>query len=380
MRIKNLSQTDGISTHCLLFFSGYTLCFISYFLGDLVQTEYDFSTISDLLKYGSYLLFAITAIHGSRRKREFVAVVLLMLIGLVVMVYCDVYYFCILFVMAFGITQIEERSIWQYSFWLLVGLLTVTFLLCLFGVLDNISTPRYVGDPVDRFALGFSHSNVPPLILFYLSCYWIMIHKGDIRIRQYVVMAVLHLVTYQICMSRNVIILSSVLLLGSLLIKKIRFGPYITRLVSAVTSVIPLFFVVFSTIATVKLNQYAIFQTVDRLLSSRISAAFRKMERLGLHLITSFDTDTFFSDGVVVDSAYSFMVIRYGLLVAVFVALLIFVYAYRERKDLYSTLVILVIATANFIDNDIFDYLCLPLMLIAIKTLISGWKEARLNT
>lgn len=293
--------------------------------------------------------------------------VVLVLFGALIFVTSRIFQFLVFFLIAFSALDIDDRSLLNFSYRTLLILYIAVFFLCAIGVLENSVTYRYVNDGKPRYTLGFYHSNVPPLIFLYLLSYRILLKREQFSWCGIGFSIIISIILYVICNSRISFLLTLVLMLTVAMVKLLGTGSKMYAPIYTVSRYIVLFGVILSTLCFTMLKESNWIQYIDKILSYRFEASARKYTLHGLHLIAVVDTDTFFSDGIILDNVYIFLALRYGIVVAVLFSLLFWYFAKKRGNDIYIAIVLIIIATTNFIDNDLLDYSCLPFMIIALK-------------
>ena len=129
-------------------------------------------------------------------------------------------------------------------------------------------------------------------------------------------------------------------------------------------------------------NFWYLFDTIFTNRSLLLSSA---INTYGIHVFNNMNYSEFTSKivyvdsykwhGIILDSAYAYMLIRYGIIYLIFFWF-IFKSVYKKYLGNYSAyIIIILIAIANAIDNDLLSYGALPFMLIGIRSLWTSKKE-----
>lgn len=370
-------QTKTIKKSNFLFFIGYTILYIGYFLNDVDQTNIAFGALPTYMKYGACVFFVIAILFLSKSKKMICALIALIIFGVVIFVSNTGFYVLILILVSFVATELEERVLIKYSFYLLIVLTIVVVILCMVGLLENVTTTRYDYDTLFRYGLGFYHSNVLPLIVLYLTCYWALLKRCEMKIYQLLVSFVLHLGLYYFCRSRNAFLLAILLLICCFIFKYFSNSNWLKNFFSVCAVISVPFYVVFSLLGMHYYKQSVFWQRVDEFFTYRLRLAVEKVEHVGISWLSTVNNDEYFAYDAVVDNGYLFVAIRYGILIAFLLALMFGIYAVSLKTNIYATMSIVIISTVNFIDNDICDYLCLPFMVLAVRHIIIGVRKYR---
>ena len=119
----------------------------------------------------------------------------------------------------------------------------------------------------------------------------------------------------------------------------------------------------------------SVLQKIDYLLSYRFTLTKMKIDSLGFGMINHITNEQYFNDGIIVDNGYAFVAIRYGLVVLVLLSFIVYTLAKKNNNNIVVLSVIIAVSLVNLIDNDIFDYLCLPFLIIGLKSVIDQYSR-----
>ena len=92
-------------------------------------------------------------------------------------------YWSVLILLIYNSKKVDIERVYKTSSRIIaIGIISV-LVLCMFGVLPDILTSRNTVEQINynRHSFGFYHSNVLPLLIFYLEVYYICIVKEKIR-------------------------------------------------------------------------------------------------------------------------------------------------------------------------------------------------------
>lgn len=95
---------------------------------------------------------------------------------------------------------------------------------------------------------------------------------------------------------------------------------------------------------------------LNQMFTGRFALSYLKMRDLGFHFISLLPGSAFSSSRYVIDSGYSYVLLKYGLLFTLFYVVLqakLF-NKYKHRKEIIF--VYFGVTLTNFIDNDLFSY------------------------
>ena len=118
-------------------------------------------------------------------------------------------YWSVLILLIYNSKKVDIERVYKTSSRIIaIGIISV-LVLCMFGVLPDILTSRNTVEQINynRHSFGFYHSNVLPLLIFYLEVYYICIVKKKYEIRNSL-FVLLAGATNTFCHSRNALILS----------------------------------------------------------------------------------------------------------------------------------------------------------------------------
>ena len=248
----------------------------------------------------------------------------------------------------------------------------------MFGVLPDILTSRNTVEQINynRHSFGFYHSNVLPLLIFYLEVYYICIVKEKIRDNVIVLFVLLAGATNTFCHSRNALILSLALSLFVVFAKQMKKDEHKILYRTTVLS-IPCMSI-FSFSMMFLLLKGGIWNTIDTFFSGRFRLAIFKMRRIGLHLINIMSNESFVKDNItyvdgkdissiVLDNGYLYVILRYGILIILVYFLIAYCLAKKNKGNACVLGALIAVFIANFVDNDLVDYSFLPFILWAFN-------------
>ena len=107
---------------------------------------------------------------------------------------------------------------------------------------------------------------------------------------------------------------------------------------------------------------------LNQMFTGRFALSYLKMRDLGFHFISLLPGSAFSSSRYVIDSGYSYVLLKYGLLFTLFYVVLqakLF-NKYKHRKEIIF--VYFGVTLTNFIDNDLFSYGFIPFILLAFSS------------
>ncbi|WP_330600115.1 hypothetical protein [Blautia segnis] len=361
----------------ILFYLSYIILYISLFIGDVYNTG-SMDILARYLRMGSYVLIFISCINMRLKKKDFFRMIAVLMVTLLYGVKTGDLYWSVLILLIYNSKKINIERVYKTSSRIIViGIISV-LILCMFGVLPDILTSRNTVEQINynRHSFGFYHSNVLPLLIFYLEVYYICIAKEKIRNNVIVFFMLLAGVINTFCHSRNALILSLALSLFVIFVKKMKKGEYKILYQTTVLSIPCMSIFSFSMLFL--LLKGGIWNTIDTFFSGRFRLAIFKMRRIGLHLINIMSNESFVSDNItyvngkdissiVLDNGYLYVILRYGILIILVYFLIAYCLAKKNKGNACVLGTIIAVFIANFVDNDLVDYSFLPFILWAFN-------------
>ena len=343
----------------------YSFYFLSFFIDDLAFTsEVTQNLIIKAVRYIAYLLFVmVMGSHVEDRQRRIIAVAC----GLAATAFCtlfnrDLYYETLLFVI-FVSYKVKPRHVVRLSYRLLMVLTLLTVAGALAGIIPMVNTPR-AWNSADRLGLGFYHSNVMPLVLFYLIAYRMMLDYRHIRRRRILLWVALALVVYHFCESKNGVISVALLCMACVVYRRKKHS----ELLYFVSKYLVLFLMAISVAGTLlQESGIPVVKLLNQAMTNRFGIAYRQYLKMGLPIISRMDGETYKSVREVLDNGYLYVAFRFGVAFLPFYGLIHFLFSRRNRKVPLALAVCVVISLTNFIDNDLLSYGYLPMIILAFN-------------
>ena len=359
------------------FYLSYIILYISLFIGDVYSIG-SMDVFARYLRIGSYVLIFISCINLRLKKRDFFRMVAILMVTLLYGIKTEDLYWSILILLIYNSKNVDIKRVYKTSLRIIViGIISV-LVLCVLEVLPDILTSRNTLEQINynRHSFGFYHSNVLPLLIFYLEVYYICIVKDRLRDNVIVFFMFLAGVVNTFCHSRNALILSLVLSIFAIFAKRIKKEEYKILYRTTVLS-IPCMSI-FSFSMMFLLLKGGIWNTIDALFSGRFRLAIFKMRRIGIHLINIMSNESFMNDNItyvdgknissiVLDNGYLYMILRYGILILLVYFLIAYCLAKKNRRNACVLGALIAVFIANFVDNDLVDYSFLPFILWAFN-------------
>ena len=377
-----------LSLSDLMFFIPYTLYFLSFFLEDL-PLEGSWFTIIKLIRYLSYALFMLDGVVISRNVLNLKAVSILALLAVYVgiMLFTKDTYFLSLAVIVYTAQKVKIKKVFKVSYYLLIVFTAAVLLLVAAGVLENTNL---ILNGRSRYTLGFYHSNVFPLIVFYIFAYRLIM--GRVKKYEFILWIAAAVMVFRVCNSRSGII-GMAAVIGLYLFFSVFNFNYKNFFIKFVFKYSFLWLSIFNFAMIILLpKRIRSVYMLNQMFTGRFALSYLKMRDLGFHFISLLPGSAFSSSRYVIDSGYSYVLLKYGLLFTLFYVVLqakLF-NKYKHRKEIIF--VYFGVTLTNFIDNDLFSYGFIPFILLAFsndyktdikailaKLKIPGLKRLKLN-
>lgn len=362
------------------FYLCYSLYFIFLFLSDLGEEVLDKNLIKVILLC-LICFFAITNFFNFKNKiknaKYFIPY--LFIAGTLFLLTKD-FFWIIAITICFLHKSISEAKLFSFSFFLLLFLVILVVLFFFLDLLPDVTSFRDDFSLSERHSFGFYHSNVLPIVIFYLFVYYVF---SSFRTNFFIVLFFIFvqsfLFTY--CNSRNAFF-SFLLVTFIVIVFKTRLYNYLERNLEFsklffVFSVLVAFLSVILPFSHLYLNSN-VCPIIDHFFSNRCSLGSIGMNAYGINFINQMSSEEYYSlplfynyaqrNGVVLDSAYIFLFVRYGVL-AFLCYFFLFFLLYKFYKNYPLKLFVLsVVILANVIDNDLLSYGFLPFFVLSFQS------------
>ncbi|MCI9572604.1 MAG: hypothetical protein HFH97_08340 [Lachnospiraceae bacterium] len=364
-----------------IFDFGFILYFLTLFIDDLALDNITVGIKG--IRYVAYMLFVIHIVSTNRIKnRQLLYFLIAFSGGIGISLLTHDVYWAIAALMVLAVRKIDPVHIVKLSYCILLIATMITVLMALAGLIPmSVNIHRRAGETIVRYGMGFYHSNVLPLIVFYLMIYRMLIYGRKIKIAEIVLWNCLSIVVYNICYSRNG--LYAILLCGVL------YSLYI-RLTKKKTSVsykkILKFFakysiyicIVFSMLMTAiqGMGLNSIWQ-INKFFTGRFAIAYHQIEESGIYLINILSKEEYKLVARVLDNGYLFVVLRYGILFLLFYIIMQRNILKKYPFDTIIHIVMICVVITNMIDNDFYSYGFLPIIVLAFSDYTLKYKNSQ---
>lgn len=362
------------SSNRIVFLVAYTLFVLSYFVMDIEQNTYDFSTVSSLIRYAALIVGIIGCFVVRKITMNNLKIFLIVFaFGLFSFIFTHSTFFMGVGILSLYAYKINDKEIVALTLKIVLISTIAVILLQFAGVFENVLTKRWLySNEAGRNSYGFGHSNMLPLIFMYITAYSIIIKKKTIKLGRLLIYALIAILIYIHCDSRNAFFVTLLMCFLVLLNKYFVRSRRLKKVVGFLAKYIVAVCAIFSILASLAITKIPALNQIDFLLSNRLSYSSQMFKKYGVHLVTHIDKEVYLSDSVILDNGYILTTVRYGLVYVIILVIISYFLGKKIQDDVYLSIVMVAISMSNFIDNDLFDYSCLPFMLIAIKATLGS--------
>lgn len=357
------------------------MLYASLFIGDIYNIG-GFDAAARVLRLVSYAMIAVSCINLRLKKSDFFHLAIVFILTLFYGIKTGDLYWSILILFIYNTRKIDSRTIYEISYKIIIIGIVIVLVCCALGVLPDVLTSRNTIEHINfnRHSFGFYHSNVLPLLIFYLEVYYICIHKNKTKNSVILCYMIVASILGLFCKSRNAVISSIILSLFVIFEKRKNQSKHGILYRMAVIAIPCMSFFSFAMIFL--LLKGGIWNTIDNVFSGRFRLAIFKMRRIGIHLVNIMSNNDFISDNIlyvngktletiVLDNGYLYVMLRYGILVLIFYFIVAYLLARKNKENGCVLVAIIAVFVINFVDNDLVDYSFLPFILWAFN----DWKD-----
>ncbi len=376
--MQKIKWKNPTKSECL-FLVYYSMFVISLFIDDLAL-ESGANNIAQFLKAGVLIILCVCMLQKKMRKYEVVSFAMLFGFGMVVLLFTGDFFWIIVLVMGECSSEIDEKYIFKVSACVVMVVLLLGFLGFCIGILPDVLSYRTDFSIESRHSLGFSHSTVLPLGIFYLISYYVSMKENRARGGVLIILSLFSVVLYFFCDSRNALIGSMLLVFSYLLVRNLKVNTVLGKVISTFSEFVFIIVAAFSIVPMILRSKGILMDfwyKYDVIFTNRSLLASSALDAYGIHLLSHLKTadyvntevlvDSRLGTGIVLDNGYIYLLIRYGILILLLM-MLIYNALYKTTRDSIVLLTVLsVVMFVNMTDNDFLSYGFLPYMLIGIK-------------
>lgn len=382
MKYSKHNNYTKVTRSKFLFLVYYCLFFISLFVVNVNIDPIIAASIAKIFKIIVMLALLIHSLFFSWKKSLIYRLIICILIGLLFLITSGDFYWVLVLLMGVVASKIEENYIFKLSF-ILISILTILtfFFYCIGFLPDNLTSRTDFSDTV-RHSFGFLYSNVLPNCIFYILIFYLTLKKNKAKFSFVLGCTLLSIFVYNFCESRNALV-GVVLLVISFYICKsniinlnkgriLRVGAKWSFFVCCFASIIP------SYLRSLSIG-LPIWYKLDRIVTNRTLIGSTAIEAYGIHFFNRMTSEEYTSrsimvdsykwNGVILDSGYLYILIRYGICALLFFALIYYSILKAYKMDYFMCSLLILLSIINMIDNNFLSYGFLPFVLIGIRNL-----------
>lgn len=358
-----------IKLNSSFFKMAYCLYYFTFFLEDLPlenTLNVDLLQIASYIRYFTYTIFILHLISQKLPLKNLVLLICIVLGGVLVAIGTSSFYWMILPIVILSATNENIFSVIKLSYRLLLILTIVVVVLSALEILPDILSYRTPFSP-PRHSLGFYHSNVLPMVIFWLLSYKMILSSETEKISWFelVFWFVLTLTVNYLCDSRNGIFSVLLLLILYIIAKNKNSGTKFNTVLFWSSKYSTLVCIVFSFIAMFfQETKTSFWLLINSLSSGRFSAAYNQLKISGINLINLSPIDI----NYILDNGYLCVAFTFGIVFVFFYVITAFKLSKRYRNNLIVLIVSCIAAIVNIIDNDLTSYGYLPIILLAFHS------------
>lgn len=343
-------------------------------------------------KYGLKELFDYKTILKMWRECDSKEFWVLFFMGCFVFLFTKDVFFIIIMLLGYNAVNISDKSIYRISLRCCVVGAIITVLLYIIGILPDILSYRTDFSVEARHSLGFMHSAILPLIICYIMCYYIETRELEKKNNRTAVSLILiaGIGVFFICGSRNALISLIILWIMVIALDNKKIGDKTENIIRKIGKMIIALSVLFAIIPPLLRSKgwlMPIWHIYDAFFTNRSLLGSAAVKAYGIHLINAMsygeystvkvDIDGYTQNGLVLDSAYMYLLIRYGVLMLAIFCYILYSFYCTGKNNNYKNAVFIIIILMNMTDNDLLSYSCMPFLIIGIKNIIN--KSVRLS-
>lgn len=354
-----------------IFDFGFILYFLALFIDDLALDNITVGIKG--IRYVAYILFAIHIGSAHRIKNKQLLYFLIAFCGGVgISLFTHDIYWVIVALLVLAVRKIDPVHIVKLSYCILLIATIITVLMTLIGLIPTgVNSINRLGETIVRYGVGFYHSNVLPLIVFYLMIYRMLIYGRKIKMVEIVFWTCLSIVIYNICYSRNGLyatLLCGVLYSLYIWLTKKKAAVLYKKIVKFFAKYSIYICIVFSMVMTVMqgMGLNSVWQ-INEIFSGRFAIAYHQIRESGIYLINTLSKEEYKLIARVLDNGYLYIAIRYGILFLLFYIIvqknILKKYPFNGIIHIVTFLVII----TNMVDNDFCSYGFLPIIVLAFS-------------
>lgn len=375
--INRLKVFETIYIFCYIFF------FVALYIEDIAFNN-PITHIIKFMKIFTIIMLCIMLFIRFWKLNEIFKIAIMMLLGAAILLFSGDFFWLIILLMGVLSSDVEEKVIFKSSICVMLTLTVLVVILYIFGFLPDVVTYRSDFSQSGRYSIGFAHSAVLPLIVLYTLCYYVRLRKERSNEVLLFICGVTAIFLYFICESRNAVFFTVCICCSTLLFKDERIRKKTNNLIKFMAKYIFILCALFSILPGYLRNQGILMEwwyEYDSIFTNRSMLASSAIEAYGIKFINNMsyeeytsqvvEVDSYLQNGIVLDSAYIFVFVRYGVLVLLLLWIIFCGIFSSSKSNVIDCMIVVILALANSIDNDILSYGFLPFMILGVRQMCS---------
>ena len=198
--------------------------------------------------------------------------------------------------------------------------LTISYVLfILFNVIGLVPWTNAIKTGNDRteykmLSLGTQHGNPLYLLFFCILSTYLYSNIDKYSWKHFIILLAITILAYAAFKSRTGFLLSLIMLLGALIVRRIK---NLNRVICFLIKFFPFIMVIGVTLLSTTLFDTALAQIMDKVITNRLTCANFYLEHYGVSLLPRYITEY-----IVFDNMYAFMLVEYGIIFSIIYCLL----------------------------------------------------------
>ena len=324
-----------------------------------------------MIRYAAYAFFLVNIIQiNGIKNKQLIYCFLTFLGGVVISLFTHDIYWAIIVLLILAARNADPRHIVQISYNILLIATIITFSMTMFGLIPMEVNSRS-GESVIRYGMGFYHSNVLPLIVFYLMIYRLLIYGVQIKKIEILFWIIVSIIVYNVCKSRNGLyasFLCGVLYILYVILNRYKIAVLYNRFIRVVSRCFLYLCIIFSLLMTAMQGMgLTSIWVINNLFTGRFAIAYHQIKESGIFLISTVPKEDYDLIARALDNGYLFTAIRYGILFLVFYMIIHSNILKKYSFDTIMHIIMICIVATNMVDNDLYSYGFLPIIVLAFS-------------
>lgn len=382
------SIVQKIQRNRLIFCIAYVFFFFALYIEDVSISNVNTSSIKKILKIVVLVCLLVQVAIAIWKRKNLLHLFFALAIGCGIFLASGDFFWLIVLLMGSVAGDIDKETIYKISLKCMIVFTTTVLILFFAGISKDNLSHRIAFDTYSRHSLGFIHSNILPLAVFYSLVYVFLIYKRKTSKSVVVFWTFLSVIVYYFCGSRNAFIGSVLLILAYIFCKKSnKIIKKIIVKVSGSSMVLLSCISIMSSYFRYKGRFMTLWNFMDKIFTNRTLLGAVAVDGYGFHILNFMKSEEYFNtrimvnstwwDGVVLDNGYLYISVRYGIAVLVLCLVIYNAVHKQHSKSMIDCSALIIVALVNFTDNDLLSYGFLPMMVVGVQHLWNNVNDER---